>query len=51
MGAPIEGPGPTPYFLIDEERLIHNLEILKDVANRSGCKILLAQKAFSMFSV
>lgn len=40
----------TPYFLVDEGRLIHNLEILKEVAEKSGCKILLAQKAFSMFS-
>ena len=41
----------TPYFVVDERRLFHNLEILKQVAEESGCKILLAQKAFSMFSV
>lgn len=41
----------TPYYLIDEEKLIHNLEILKDVSERAECKILLAQKAFSMFAV
>lgn len=41
----------TPYFLIDEKRLIHNLEILKEIQEDTGCKILLAQKAFSMFSV
>lgn len=40
----------TPYFLVEEERLLHNLEILRDVKERSGCKILLAQKAFSMYS-
>lgn len=40
----------TPYFLVEEERLLHNLEILRDVKARSGCKILLAQKAFSMYS-
>ena len=40
----------TPYFLVDEERLVRNLEILKDVSERSGAKILLAQKAFSMFA-
>ena len=39
----------TPYFLVDEKRLLHNLEILKSVSEKSGCKILLAQKAFSMF--
>ena len=39
----------TPYFLIDEKKLRYNLEILQDVAQQAGCKILLAQKAFSMF--
>lgn len=41
---------PTPYFLVDEGRLRHNLTILKGVCERTGCKILLAQKAFSMFA-
>ena len=41
----------TPYFLLDEKKLLRNLEILRDVSRRAGCKILLAQKAFSMFSV
>ena len=39
----------TPYFLVDEKKLVKNLEILKRVSDRTGCKILLAQKAFSMF--
>lgn len=39
----------TPYYIVDESLLIKNLEQLKDVASKSGCKILLAQKAFSMF--
>jgi len=39
----------TPYYIVDEKLLIHNLEILKSVADRTGCRILLAQKAFSMF--
>src|SRR5665647_1321606 len=39
----------TPYYVVDETLLIHNLEILKNVADRTGCRILLAQKAFSMF--
>ena len=42
---------PTPCYVIDEEQLIKNLEILKHVREEAGCKILLAQKAFSMFSV
>jgi carboxynorspermidine decarboxylase len=40
---------PTPYYLVDEKLLTRNLEILKSVADRTGCRILLAQKAFSMF--
>lgn len=39
----------TPYFVVDESLLIKNLEILKSVCDRAGCKILLAQKAFSMY--
>lgn len=42
---------PTPCYVIDEKLLSKNLEILKDVQKRSGGKILLAQKAFSMFRV
>ena len=42
---------PTPCFLVDENRLVQNLAVLRDVAERTGAKILLAQKAFSMFSV
>jgi carboxynorspermidine decarboxylase len=40
----------TPYFLVDEERIVHNLEILKSVSDETGCRILLAQKAFSMYA-
>lgn len=39
----------TPYFLIDEERLVKNLELLKEIQEETGCRILLAQKAFSGF--
>ncbi|MFQ6792546.1 MAG: carboxynorspermidine decarboxylase [Thomasclavelia sp.] len=41
----------TPYYLIDEELLIENLKVLRKVKEKTGCKILLAQKCFSMFSV
>lgn len=40
----------TPCYVIDERRLTENLEILADVKRRAGCKILLAQKAYSAFS-
>lgn len=39
----------TPCYVIDEGQLIKNLEILKGVMDRTGAKILLAQKAFSAF--
>ena len=42
---------PTPCYVVEEGLLRRNLEILKSVSDRTGCKILLAQKAFSMYSV
>lgn len=42
---------PTPSYVIDEAQLRKNGEILLDVQKRTGCKILLAQKAFSNFGV
>ena len=41
----------TPCYVLDEGKLKKNLSVLADVAEQAGCKILLAQKAFSMFSV
>ncbi len=40
---------PTPSYVVDERLLINNLEILKKVQDETGCKILLATKAFSMY--
>jgi carboxynorspermidine decarboxylase len=42
---------PTPCYLVDENLLVKNLEILQSVQQRTGCSILLAQKGFSMYSV
>ena len=42
---------PTPCYILDERLLLRNLEILHSVQQRTGCKILLALKAFSMYSV
>lgn len=39
----------TPCYVIDEGRLTDNLKILNGVMQRTGAKILLAQKAFSAF--
>lgn len=41
----------TPSYVLDRAKLIKNLEILRDVEEKSGAHILLAQKAFSMFAV
>ena len=40
---------PTPCYVLDEAKLIRNLELLGRVQEEAGCRILLAQKAFSMF--
>ena len=40
-----------PRYIIDESALKRNLEILKGVSDRTGVKILLAQKAFSCTAV
>lgn len=45
------GALPTPCYIVDERLLKRNLEILDSVQERTGAKILLALKGFSMFSV
>lgn len=40
---------PSPCYIIEEHLLTRNLDILKNVMDRTGCRILLAQKAFSMY--
>ena len=42
---------PTPCYLLDEAQLRRNGEILLGAQQRTGCKILLAQKAFSNFDL
>ena len=39
----------TPAYVIDEKKLRENLEVLKRVQDESGAKILLAQKAYSVY--
>ena len=41
----------TPAYVVDEKKLRENLECLHRVEEETGCHILLAQKAFSMFRV
>lgn len=39
----------TPCYIVEEEKLKKNLKVLKHVIEETGCHILLAQKAFSMY--
>jgi len=42
---------PTPGFVVNLEHLEENLKLLESVKSKSGAKIILALKGFSMFSV
>jgi len=42
---------PSPAYVVDLGRLRHNLAILDEVQRRSGARILMALKAFAMWSV
>lgn len=42
---------PTPCYILDEAMLRRNGGILARVARRTGCRILLAQKAFSNYDL
>ena len=39
----------TPCYILDEKALIKNAKLLGEVSERTGCKMLLAQKAFSNY--
>ncbi len=42
---------PSPCYILDEKKLIENGKVLKGLQERTGCKILLAQKAFSNYDL
>ncbi len=42
---------PCPSYVIDEGKLKQNLELLRQLRQDTGCKILLAQKAFSCYAL
>ncbi len=42
---------PTPCFVVDEALIEKNLQVLQGVMQRTSCKILLAQKAFSLYKL
>ncbi|MBB1312452.1 carboxynorspermidine decarboxylase [Aliivibrio sp. SR45-2] len=41
----------TPYFMIDEAKLIANLEVAKRLKEQSGVKLVLALKCFSTWGI
>ena len=41
---------PSPCYVLEEEKLIRNLELMKHVQDESGARIILALKGFSMWS-
>ena len=42
---------PTPCYVVDEGLIEKNLIILRGIMERTGARILLAQKAFSMYDL
>lgn len=42
---------PTPYYLIDENKLLNNMKKIELLRQTSGAKVLLALKCFSTWSV
>lgn len=42
---------PSPAFVVDEAAVRRNLAVLQDVGRRGGARVLLALKAFSMWSL
>ena len=43
------GSLPTPSYVLEEAQLLENCRILAGLMERTGCKVLLAQKAFSNY--
>ena len=41
---------PTPCYVIDENIIEENCKVLADVMKKTGCHVLLAQKAFSNYA-
>lgn len=51
LGPEVFSQVPSPSYILDEAQLRKNGEILKEVQDRTGAKILLAQKAFSNYDL
>jgi carboxynorspermidine decarboxylase len=44
-------PPATPYYLIDERKLLRNLRIIERVRDESGARLVLALKCFASWAV
>ncbi len=42
---------PSPCFVVDEIKVMKNLRVLREIGDRTGARMLLALKAFSMFGL
>ncbi|NEQ97630.1 MAG: carboxynorspermidine decarboxylase [Cyanothece sp. SIO2G6] len=42
---------PSPCYVLEEQKLVDNLELIDSVQQRAGVTIILALKGFAMFSV
>jgi len=40
---------PSPYWLLEEKKLIQNLELISTVKKKSGAKVLLALKGYALW--
>jgi len=46
----VKAGATTPFYLVSEEQIRNNLEILDYVQRRTGAKVIMALKGFSMFA-
>lgn len=49
MNDTLTTPLRTPYYIVYEDRLRHNLQLISDVSRRSGAKIIMAFKANALW--
>ncbi len=40
---------PTPYWILEEKKLLHNLKIIENIKRQSGAKVLLALKGYALW--
>lgn len=45
----LRAPLPTPYYIIEEEKLRRNLTLISDIARRADVEFILAFKAFALW--